>query len=132
MGFWCRLFSSHELPAAHWDSCIGVVFRQLLLKKSTLFKSTSSYHSKGQTNLKWFFQDDVTSKKWNEQIWLYYLLTCFRSFFGRKWRHQKNILKLTAFLLVDIQNWIDPYILTWQNDRLPLKLLELLLGSSPF
>ena len=28
-------------------------------------------------------------QKTNEQIWLYYLWTCFCSFFGRKWRHQK-------------------------------------------
>ena len=33
--------------------------------------------------------------KTNEQIRLYYLSTCFCSFFGRKWRHQKDILKLT-------------------------------------
>ena len=34
-------------------------------------------------------------QKTNEQIRLYYLSTCFRSFFGRKWRHQKDISKLT-------------------------------------
>ena len=33
--------------------------------------------------------------KMKEQIRLYYLSTCFRSFFGRKWRQQKDILKLT-------------------------------------
>ena len=41
-------------------------------------------------------------QKPNEQIQLYYLyLTCFGSCFGRKWRHQKDISKLT-----------DPYDLT--------------------
>ena len=34
-------------------------------------------------------------QKTNEQIQLYYLSTCFRSLFGRKWRHQKDISKLT-------------------------------------
>ena len=33
--------------------------------------------------------------KTNEQIQLYYLSTCFRSFFGRKWRYKKDISKLT-------------------------------------
>ena len=34
-------------------------------------------------------------QKTNEQIRLYYLSTCFCSFFGRKWRHLKDISKLT-------------------------------------
>ena len=51
--------------------------------------------AKGQTNSKWFFSADVSSKKTNEQIQLYYLLACFCSFFERKWRHQKVISKLT-------------------------------------
>ena len=33
-------------------------------------------------------------KKVNEQIRRYYLSTCFCSFFGRRWRHQKDISKL--------------------------------------
>ena len=35
------------------------------------------------------------SQKTNETIRLYYYSTCFRSFFGRKWKHQKVLLKLT-------------------------------------
>ena len=38
----------------------------------------------------------------NKQIQLYYLSTCFCSFFGRKWRHKKNILKLTDLSEVNI------------------------------
>ena len=34
-------------------------------------------------------------QKVNEQIRRYYLSTCFCSFFGRRWRHQKDISKLT-------------------------------------
>ena len=34
-------------------------------------------------------------QKTNEQNRLYYLSTCFRSFFGRNCRHQKDISKLT-------------------------------------
>ena len=37
-----------------------------------------------QTNSKLFFQANVSSKKMNKQIRLYYLSTCFCSFFGRK------------------------------------------------
>ena len=55
----------------------------------------STQHVKGQTNSKWIFHADVSSKKTNEQIRFYYLSTCFRSYFGRKWRDQKYISKLT-------------------------------------
>ena len=34
-------------------------------------------------------------QKLNKQIYLYCLSTCFPSYFGRKWRHQKDISKLT-------------------------------------
>ena len=34
-------------------------------------------------------------QKTNKPIRLYYLSTCFCSFFGRKWRHQKDISKST-------------------------------------
>ena len=50
---------------------------------------------KGQRNSKWFFQADVPSKK---RMNKFYFTTCqlrFRSFFGRKCRHQKDISKLT-------------------------------------
>ena len=47
---------------------------------------------KGQTNSKWFFQADVSSKKRTNK---FDFTTCFRSFFGRKWRYQKDISKLT-------------------------------------
>ena len=42
-----------------------------------------------------FFSIFCFFQKTNEQIPLYYLPTYFRSFFGRKWRHLKDILKLT-------------------------------------
>ena len=29
---------------------------------------TNSVHTKGQTKLKWFFQDDVSSKKWTNEF----------------------------------------------------------------
>ena len=38
----------------------------------------------GQSNSKLYFQPEVSSKKMNEQIQLYYFLTCFHSLFGRK------------------------------------------------
>ena len=61
---------------------------------------------KGQTKSKWFFQANISSKKTNEQIPLYYHDTpgwlVFVCFFGRNWRHQKDILKLTAF---NNHNW---------------------------
>ena len=41
-----------------------------------------------------FFRPTFLPKN-DEQIRLYYLSICFRSFFGRKWRHQKDISKLT-------------------------------------
>ena len=39
---------------------------------------------KGQTNSKWFFTSWCFLQKTNEQIPLYYLSTCFRSFIGMK------------------------------------------------
>ena len=47
-------------------------------------------------------------KKMNEQIRLYYFSTCFHSFFGRKWRHQKDISKLTDLypqLILELWNY---------------------------
>ena len=38
-------------------------------------------------------------QKTNEQIRLYYLSTCFRLFFGRRWRHQKYTSKLIDLYL---------------------------------
>jgi hypothetical protein len=35
-----------------------------------------------------------SSKKTNERIRFYYYATSFRSFFGRNWRHHKDISKL--------------------------------------
>ena len=47
---------------------------------------------KGQTNSKCFFQADVSSKK---RMNIFNFTTCFPLFFGKKWRHIKEILKLT-------------------------------------
>ena len=56
--------------------------------------SKMQWAAKGQTKLKWFFQADVSSiKQMNEFDWS--TMTCFHSFFGRNWRHQKDISKLT-------------------------------------
>ena len=55
---------------------------------------------KGQTKSKLFFQADVSSKKWTNEfnfttsLW-HLRSTCFRSFFGRNWRQQKDISKST-------------------------------------
>ena len=54
-------------------------------------------------------------KKMNEKIRLYYLLTCFRSIFGRKWRHQRDISKLTDLPLNHINIFIDGAITTEAN-----------------
>ena len=53
--------------------------------------------------------------KTNKQIGLYYLPTCFRSFFGRKSSHQKDISKLTDLPLNYITNFIDGAITTEAN-----------------
>ena len=54
---------------------------------------------KGQTNSKLFSQDNISSKKrtntFDFTTWL-----VFVRFFGRKWRHQKYISKLTDLYLV--------------------------------
>ena len=57
-------------------------------------KFTLQIVGKGQKKSKLFFQVDVSSKKMNEQILLYYYETSGR-FFGGNWRHQKDILKLS-------------------------------------
>ena len=46
-----------------------------------------------------FFKPTFLPKK-NEQIRLYYLSTCFCSFFGGKWRHQKDISKSTDLYIL--------------------------------
>ena len=59
--------------------------------------------AKGQTNSKWFFQADIFLPKneWtNSTLLVWHLrLTSFRSFFGRNWRYQKDISKLTDLYL---------------------------------
>ena len=45
------------------------------------------------------FSSQPFFQKTNEKIRLYYLSTCFCSFFGRKWRHQKDISKSTDLWL---------------------------------
>ena len=52
-------------------------------------------YAKGRTNSKWFFQVDVSSKKRTNKFHFTTFRLVFRSFFGRKWRHQKDISKLT-------------------------------------
>ena len=82
--WWCQPWNSS------WESWRDLGYPHFWIQ--FLFRE---FGCKGQTNSKWFFQANVSSKKTNEQIQLYYLLTCFRSFFGRKWRHQKDISELT-------------------------------------
>ena len=52
-------------------------------------------HAKGQIISKCLFGVFNFFQKTNEWIRLYYYVTCFRSSFGRNWRHQKDILKLS-------------------------------------
>ena len=87
--FCCNSFwsSIHFFPA-NFSIPICIIFFQDMLQLNK-----QNWHCilslkiviKGQTNSKWFFQADLSSKKTNEQIRIYYLSTCFRSFFGRKW-----------------------------------------------
>ena len=57
--------------------------------------------AKGQKKSKWSFQVDVSSEKRKNKFYLLLWnlrLTCFRSFFGGNWRHQKDILRFFCFL----------------------------------
>ena len=55
------------------------------------------YRAKGQTKSKWFFPSQHFFQETNKRIQLYWYLrsTCFRPFFGRNRRLQKDIWKLT-------------------------------------
>ena len=85
----CKLFSITCGKKGTISSWLKFMFSKKATKFDKIFIVDLTL-CKGQTNSKWFLQADVSSKKTNKQIRLYYLSTCFRSFFGRKWR-QKDI-----------------------------------------
>ena len=64
------------------------------------FKSPPKNHSdtKGQTSSKWFFRAVVSSKKRMKEFYFTAMkpqVDLYLFVFGRNWRHQKNITKLT-------------------------------------
>ena len=64
-------------------------FLTILLFLSSYFECTIA-----QTNSKWFFQADVSSKKQTNKFNFTTCRLVFVRFFGRKWRHQIDISKL--------------------------------------
>ena len=66
------------------------------------------------------FSSRLFFQKTNEQIRLYYLSTCFCLIFGRKWRHQKNILKLTD--LYDVTRFFKTLLVFQKNKKCLVKL----------
>ena len=72
----------------HTTYIIGKTTCQLVLLKLSCV-------SEGQTNLKWFFQANLSSKKRTKKFDFTTCRLVFRSFFGRRWRPQKYISKLT-------------------------------------
>ena len=82
MAFYIRMFA---LNTPHWKWIDGWGFR---------FWRCST---KGQTKSKWFFQANISSKKRTSKSDFTNLIPQFNlfSFFGRNWRCQKDISKLT-------------------------------------
>ena len=84
----------HLLPKESTDFQAYLKTRWFFLKMILIEKC----FTKGQTKSKWFFKPTFLPKneQTNSTLLLWYLRsTCFCSFFGRNWRQQKDISKLT-------------------------------------
>ena len=80
--------------------------------------------SKGQTKLKFFFQADVSSIKRTNEFYFTTMNPHFDLFsfvFGRNWRHQKDILKLTALYKQPILRKLVSTFLAIRCSLKPLK-----------
>ena len=82
---WFQLFCKYSEFLANFCSVNLICY-----KWAPCFYFHNEPHTKGQTNSKWFFQAEVSSKKQTNKFDFTTCRLVFVRFFGRKWRHQKR------------------------------------------
>ena len=104
--FISKNYTFHNFFWVSWGLCLVI---EIFCCFRFISKSSQIHHDnfeglKVRQNRNDFCKQTFPPKKTNEQIQFYYLLTCFCSFLGIKWRHLKDISKLTD--LYHVRLWL--------------------------